>query len=90
MEMNNPTKSNIGGIAAIVILLNMAFLGNNAYILLGVTLFLVVMAVYYFRKDKETLKLSPARITLFVLMVLVNVALVIYVLLANRPVPLSP
>lgn len=88
--MNSPAKSDVGGVAALVILLNMAFWGNNAYILLGVSLFLVGMAVYYFRKDKETLKRSPVRIALTALLVLVSAGLILYVLVSSRPVPLSP
>ena len=88
--MNNPTKADVGNIAAVVILMNMAFFGNNDFVLLGLSFFLVIMAVYYMRKDKETIKLSPARISLAVLMVAVNVALGIYILVVTRPAPLSP
>ena len=88
--MNQPVKSDVGNISAIAILLNMTFFGNNPYILLGVSLFLVIMAVYFFRKDKETLKLSPARITISVVLIVASVALGIYTLVTSRPVPLTP
>lgn len=88
--MNQPVKSDVGNISAIAILLNMTFFGNNPYILLGVSLFLVIMAVYFFRKDKETLKLSPARITISLVLIVASVALGIYTLVTSRPVPLTP
>jgi amino acid transporter len=88
--MNQPVKSDVGNISAIAILLNMTFFGNNTYILLGVSLFLVIMAVYFFRKDKETLKLSPARITISLVLIVASVALGIYTLVTSRPVPLTP
>jgi hypothetical protein len=48
------------------------------------------MAVYFFRKDKETLKLSPARTTISLVLIVASVALGIYTLVTSRPVPLTP
>ena len=82
--MEISTKSDVGTISAILIILNMVFF-NNAFVSIGIAVLLAIMAIYFIRKDKEKLKFTPLRITLAVIALLGSVAGGIYILFSHVP-----